>query len=70
MELSAVLAEGPLRLNGAGVELSESVFFSDDTGTLTPYKLLFVIFEGSRVKIELKLQVIARLASRFTYTIY
>ena len=62
-ELPAFLAEELLRLHGVGVELSESVFFSDDTGTLTPYKLLFVIFEGSRVKIELKSQVIARLAS-------
>jgi len=32
----AVVSEGPLRLNGAGVELVESVFSSDDTGTCTP----------------------------------
>ena len=35
-ELPAVLAEGLLRLHGAGVELAESVFSSDDTGTFTP----------------------------------
>ena len=34
-ELPAVLAEGLLRLHGAGVELSEPVFSSDDTGTFT-----------------------------------
>jgi len=34
-ELPAVLAEGLLRLHGAGVELAESVFSSDDTGTFT-----------------------------------
>ena len=34
-ELPAVLAEGQLRLHGNGVELAESVFFSDDTGTFT-----------------------------------
>jgi len=32
-ELPAVLAEGLLCLHGAGVELSESVFSLDDTGT-------------------------------------
>ena len=35
-ELPAVLAEGPLRLHGVGVEFAESVFSSDDTGTFTP----------------------------------
>jgi len=35
-ELPAVLAEGLLRLHGAGVEFAESVFSSDDTGTFTP----------------------------------
>ena len=34
-ELPAVLAEGLLHLDGVGVELAESVFFSDDTGTFT-----------------------------------
>jgi len=32
-EFSAVLAEGLLRLNGAGVELTETVLSLDDTGT-------------------------------------
>ena len=36
-ELLAVLVEGLLRLHGSGVELAESVFSSDDTGTFTPY---------------------------------
>ena len=27
-----------LRMHSAGVELAESVFSSDDTGTFTPYK--------------------------------
>ena len=39
-ELPAVLAEGLLRLNGAGVELAESVAYSDDTGpraVILPY---------------------------------
>ena len=31
------LAEGLLRLHGAGVELAELGFSSDDTGTFTPY---------------------------------
>ena len=46
-ELPAVLAEGLLRLNGAGVELAESVFSSDDTGTFTPYKLRIVMHGGA-----------------------
>ena len=46
-ELPAVLAEGLLRLHGAGVELAESVFSSDNTGTFTPYKLHIVIHGGA-----------------------
>ena len=42
--LPVVLVEGLLRLLGAGVWLSESVFFfsSDDTGTFTPHQPWFV----------------------------
>jgi len=32
----AVLAEGLFCLHGSGVELAESVFSSDDTGTFIP----------------------------------
>jgi len=46
-ELPAVLAEGLLRLYGAGVELAESVFSSDDTGTFTPCKLCIVMHGGA-----------------------
>jgi len=42
-ELPAVLAEGLLRLHGAGVELAELIFSSDDTGTYTPCKPRFVM---------------------------
>jgi len=46
-ELPAVLAEGPLRLNGAGVDLAESVFSSDDAGNFTPCKLWIVMHSGA-----------------------
>ena len=46
-ELPAVLAEGFLRLHGAGVELAESGFSSDDTGTFTPYKLRIMMQGGA-----------------------
>jgi len=46
-ELPAVLAEGLFRLKGAGVELAESVFSSDDTGTFTPCKIRFVMHGGA-----------------------
>lgn len=42
-----VLAEGLPRLYGAGAELAESVFPSDDTGTFTSYKLRFVTHGGA-----------------------
>ena len=45
-ELPAALAEGLLRLHGAGVELAESVFSSDDMGTFTPYELQIVMHGG------------------------
>jgi len=47
MELPAVFAKGLLRLHGADVELAESVFSSDDTGTFTPCMLWFVMNAGS-----------------------
>jgi len=46
-ELPTVLAEGLLRLHGVGIELAESVFSSDDTGTFTPYKLRVVMHGGA-----------------------
>ena len=42
-ELPAVFAEGLLRLHGAGIELAESIFSSDDTGTFTQCQLQIVI---------------------------
>ena len=42
-KLPAVLAEGLLRLHGAGAELAESDFSSGDTGTFTPCKLRIVL---------------------------
>ena len=44
-ELTAVLAEVLLRLNGAGFELAESVF---STGTFTQYKLRVVMHGGTK----------------------
>ena len=46
-ELPAVLAEGPLRLYGVGVEFAESVFSSDDTGNFTPSKLRIAMHGGA-----------------------
>ena len=47
MDLPAALAEGLLRLHGAGVELAESAFSLDDTGTFIPYKLRFMVHGGA-----------------------
>ena len=47
MELPAVFAKGLLRLHGADVELAESVFSSDDTGTFTPCKLRIFMHGGA-----------------------
>ena len=46
-ELPAVLAEGLLRLYGAGVVLAESVFSSEDMGTFTPCKPRVVMYGGA-----------------------
>ena len=48
-ELPAVLVKGMLCLNGSGVELTESVFSSNDTSTFTPYKFR-VVMDGGAAK--------------------
>ena len=55
-ELTAVLVKGMLCLNGSGVELTESVFSSNDTSTFTPYKLR-VVMDGGAAKCPARFRV-------------
>ena len=46
-ELPEISAGELSRMHGAGAELAEAVFSSDDTGTFTPYKLRVVMHGGA-----------------------
>jgi len=48
--LPVKLVDELLRLHGIGVELAESVFSSDDTGTFASHKPRFVMNSGAMVR--------------------